>query len=90
MKKGWFGKNKDTDAIKNHAEDSESISDFEDLIDKSIVDKKSTSDPKMHIAKHKVMIRMLLKSGFSIEEINSLANSNKKYTLKDEEIIEEG
>ena len=44
----------------------------------------------MHIAKHKVMIRMLLKSGFSIEEINSLANSNKKYTLKDEEIIEEG
>jgi predicted KAP-like P-loop ATPase len=63
------------------------LSDFQDTIEKSLREEKTQLlMTKKLQAKFKEMVKALLDSHFTIEDVNLLANSNKKFQLKDGEI----
>ena len=63
------------------------LSDFQNTIEKSLREEKThLLMTKKLQAKLKDMVKALLAANFSIEDVNLLANSNKKFQLKNGEI----
>ena len=87
MKKKWFKKENETPS----PNDSESLSEFQDELDKSIREEQTqVIMNKKRESRFKAMVRLLLDGGYTIDEINTLLKSKKTYGLVEGEIIEKG
>ena len=87
---GWFGKNKKENADSlNEEMDSNSLSDFQDVLEKSLTEEKTQilADKKQH-NKLVAMVKTLLDNGYSIEDVNALVQAKKLYRLKEGKVIE--
>ena len=72
---------------KNKKKDDEFLSDFHDTIEKSLREEKTQLlMTKKLQAKLKEMVKILLDNNFTIDDVNQLANCNKKFQLTNGEI----
>ena len=72
---------------KDKKKDDEFLSDFQDTIEKSLREEKTQLlMTKKLQARLKEMVKVLLNNNFTIDEVNQLANCNKKFQVKDGEI----
>ena len=86
MVKNLFKKSND----KSKNEDSEFLNEFQKTLDKSIREEKTQFlMTKKLQSKLKEMAKILLNNGYSIDDINMFINSNKKYVLKDGNIMDD-
>ena len=82
--KNLFGKKK------SDKDDSEFLDEFQKTLEKSIREEKThILMTKKLQSKLKDMAKVLLNNGYSIDEVNMFINSNKKYILKDGDIIDD-
>jgi predicted KAP-like P-loop ATPase len=69
---------------KEKKNDDEFLSDFQDTIEKSLREEKTQLlMTKKLQAKFKEMVKTLLENNFTIEDVNLLANCNKKFQIKE-------
>ena len=86
MVKKFFQK-KEKESKDNNAE---FLSEFQTTLEKKIREEKTqVLMTKKLQSKLKEMVKILLNNGFSIDEINLFVNSNKKFIIKDGEIIDD-
>jgi hypothetical protein len=75
---------------KDSANNSEFLNEFQHTLDKSITEEKTqVLMTKKLQSRFKQMVKVLLHNGFSIDEINVFINSNKKYIMKNGEIMDD-
>jgi hypothetical protein len=86
----WFGKGKKEEESLSEAGSSDSLSDFQDALEKSLTEEKTqiVANKKQH-NKVIAMVKLLLDNGYTMDDVNALIHAKKSYTLKDGHIIEE-
>ena len=87
---GWFGKNKkESEESLKEETNSNSLSEFQDVLEKSLTEEKTQilADRKQQ-NKLLAMVKLLLEHGYSIEDVNSLVQAKKSYTVKEGKILE--
>ena len=84
--KSIFGNKKEEAKTK----DSEFLSEFQKTLEKSIREEKTqVLMTKKLQSKLKDMVKVLLNNGYSIDEVNMFVNTDKKYSLKDGDIVDD-
>lgn len=86
----WFGKNKkENEESLQEEKNSNSLSDFQDVLEKSLTEEKTQilADKKQH-NKQVAMVKLLLDHGYSIEEVNALIQGKNSYVVKEGKILE--
>ena len=86
----WFGKGKkDGEESRDEQAGSDSLSDFQDALEKSLTEEKTQvlADKKQH-NKVIAMVKLLLDNGYTMDDVNALIHAKKSYALKDGQIIE--
>ena len=87
---GWFSKNKkESDGSLKEEVNSNSLSEFQDVLEKSLTEEKTQvlADKKQH-NKLIAMVKLLLDHGYSINDVNELAQTKKSYIVKNGKILE--
>ena len=85
----WFGKSEKADKEPVENTSGDSLDDFEEVLEKSIREEKTqVIMNRKQESRAKAMVRCLLDSGYSLQEINTLLRSRKNYQLENGEIKE--
>jgi hypothetical protein len=85
----WFGKDKKEEESLSETTSSDSLSDFQDALERSLTEEKTqiVADKKQH-NKVIAMVKLLLDNGYTMDDVNALIHVKKSYQLKDGQIIE--
>ncbi len=85
----WFSKSEKEENEPAKNSEDESLDNFEEVIERSIREEKTQVIMSRKLeSKAKAMVRCLLDSGYSLEEINTFLKSHKNYLLENGEIKE--
>ena len=85
----WFGKTEKPDESPDSNMPDENLDNFEEIVERSIREEKTqVIMSRKQESRAKAMVRCLLDSGYSLEEINTLLRSRKNYQLENGEIKE--
>jgi len=87
---GWFSKEKkQTDKPVNAKENTDSLEDFQDVLEKSLKEEKTQIlDDKKQQNKNITMVKTLIDNGYTIQEINDLIHAKKTYELRDGKVFQ--
>lgn len=85
----WFGKSEKEEKKPIKTTDDDSLDNFEEVLERSIREEKTqVIMSRKQEARAKAMVRCLLDSGYSLDEINSFLKSHKNYQVDNGEIRE--
>jgi len=85
----WFGKSEKEEKEPVKATEKDSLDNFEEVLERSIREEKTqVIMSRKQESRAKAMVRCLLDSGYSLEEINSFLKSHKNYEVENGEIKE--
>lgn len=85
----WFGKSDKEKKEPEKKSSDESLDNFEEVLERSIREEKTqVIMSRKQESRAKAMVRCLLDSGYSLNEINTLLKSHKNYQLENGEIKE--
>jgi len=85
----WFGKSgkDEKEPVKNGPD--ENLESFEEALERTIREEKTqVIQSRKQASKAKAMVRCLLDSGYTVDEINTFLKSQKNYQLENGEIKE--
>jgi len=85
----WFGKSEKEENESVDKSSDESLDNFEEVLERSIREEKTQVIMSRKLeSKAKAMVRCLLDSGYSLEDINTFLKSHKNYLVENGEIKE--